>query len=92
MKKRVSIAATIAAISVFIYPLMEHLADVERGYDSAVFGGEEILLIFGLVIAVLIIVDGLQNMSTTIEKDDCQTTTACSTESEQSVEHITLTR
>ncbi len=38
------------------YPLLEYLADMERGYDTSVFGGEELILIFGVIIAPLLII------------------------------------
>lgn len=93
MKKRIISALIIVAISLLLYPIMEHLADVERGYDSNVFGGEELLLILGLSISVLMIIDCSKKLfKAKKEKDDCQMTTAFSTESEQSDEHITISQ
>ena len=67
MKTRLFISALIALLSVAIYPLTEQLANAERGYANRidnVFGGEEMLLILGLFISVMIIVNGVDNRFT----------------------------
>lgn len=40
----------VAATTLFAYPFLEYLADLERGYNSAVFGGEELAWIFGTIV------------------------------------------
>lgn len=52
------ISAISAALSLIAYPLFEHIADIERGYDSSVFGGEELALIFGLLIIPALVIFG----------------------------------
>jgi hypothetical protein len=59
MKATLLIAGVITAITLIVYPAMEHYADLERGYDSCVIGGEEMFLFFGIFAAVLVILDGL---------------------------------
>jgi hypothetical protein len=90
LKKRIVIASVIAAVSVFVYPFMEHLAQIERGHSDPVFGGEEMLLIFGLFVSLFIILDGLQKRA---EKQNSNnlSTAAVPTESEQSGEHTAMT-
>ena len=59
MKTRIFLSSLIALFSVAIYPAMERLANAERGYTDRidnVFGGEEILLIFGLFVSMIIVV------------------------------------
>lgn len=62
MKTRLFISALIALLSLAIYPFMEQLANAERGYANRidnVFGGEEMLLIFGLLVSLMIVVEGI---------------------------------
>lgn len=40
----------VAAMTLYAYPFLEHLADLERGYNSTVFGGEELAWIFGAIV------------------------------------------
>ena len=56
MKPYLIAAAIVAAVNVAIYPFMNRLAYAERGYHA--IGGEEMLLIFGFFIAVMIIDHG----------------------------------
>jgi hypothetical protein len=63
MKPYLITAAIVAAFSIAIYPFMNHLAYQERGYHA--IGGEEMLLIFGLFAAVMIILHGREK---TIQK------------------------
>jgi hypothetical protein len=53
--KRIIAAIATAAVSVAIYPIMNRLAVAERGYDA--FGGEEMLLVFGIFAALMILLD-----------------------------------
>ena len=90
MKKRISIAAIVAIMSVLVYPYTSALAAVERGYDGYIFDGEEMLLLFGLFVAALIIVDGLQKQREAIEKDDHQPAVAFPSESEGNDEQVAI--
>lgn len=90
MKTRIFVSALIALFSFAIYPSTEMLANAERGYANSVdnvFGGEEMLLIMGLFISVMIIVEGVDKMlwKRQIKKGSSnQKVTASQTESEQS--------
>jgi hypothetical protein len=57
MKRYYIAAAIIAAANLAVYPMMNSLAVMERGYDA--IGGEEMLLIFGFFIAFCVIDHGL---------------------------------
>jgi hypothetical protein len=57
MKKYYIRAAVTAGISLFIYPFMNMIAQLERGYDA--IGGEELLLFVGVCAAFGILYDGL---------------------------------
>ncbi len=63
MKTRLFVSVAIALFSVATYPSIERIANAERGgrIDN-VFGGEEMLLIFGLFIALMIIVEGIDKL------------------------------
>lgn len=79
MKKRIIAAAIIAAISCAVYPIMELYAVVERGYSA--IGGEEALLVFGILIAIYTLIGGFSKDKT---KSGNRKATASQTESEQS--------
>lgn len=53
MIKRIIAAAIIAMVTIGAYPALNRLATSERGYDA--FGGEELVLAFGIVIAILVL-------------------------------------
>lgn len=80
MKKRIVAAAAIAAISLLAYPKLEQLAAMERGYSGAVFGGEEIILLFGIFLSVYIVAKGFKQK----KRSGTRTASASHTESEQS--------
>jgi hypothetical protein len=63
VKTRIKIATALVVGSPVAYPFINSYAEAERGYGVDVFGGEEMLLLFGLFAALLIIVDGLQKRS-----------------------------
>lgn len=90
MKTRLFISALIALFSVAIYPLTEQLANAERGCADSmnnVFGGEEMLLIFGLFVSLMIVVEGVDKMlfaKQTKKRSSNPRTAASPTESEQS--------
>jgi hypothetical protein len=56
MKKRIIAAVIVAIVSVAAYPFMEQAATAERGYTA--FGGEEMLLAFGISLALYILAGG----------------------------------
>lgn len=72
-------AVIVTAISCTIYPKAEQIATVERGYNS--FGGEELILLFGIFLAVYIFVGGFSRNK---KKSGSHKTTASQTESKQS--------
>lgn len=80
MRKRIITAAIIIALSIAAYPEMEHYAMLERGYSA--IGGEEALLLFGVFLALYILVGGLSSQQK--KKSDSQKATASHTESKQS--------
>lgn len=90
MKTRLFVSAAIALFSVAVYPSMELLANAERGYTGRidnVFGGEEMLLIFGLFISLMIIVEGVDKLlweKTDKKRSSSPKATASQTESEES--------
>lgn len=88
MKTRLFVSALIALFSIAIYPSMEQLANAERGYTGRidnVFGGEEILLILGLFISLMIIVEGVDKLLLEKQKGSSNPkVTASQTESEES--------
>lgn len=90
MKTRLFVSALIALFSVAVYPSMELLANAERGYAGRidnVFGGEEMLLIFGLFISVMILVECIDKAlldKQTKKGSSNRQATASQTESEQS--------
>lgn len=57
MIKRIITAAIVAIIVIGAYPALNRLAIDERGYDA--FGGEELVLAFGIIIAVLVLTSGM---------------------------------
>ncbi len=79
MKKRIFAAAIVAAVSAAVYPFMEQTATAERGYSA--IGGEEILLAFGIFLAIYILAGGFSQSK---KKSGNRTATASQTESEQS--------
>ena len=79
MKKRILAAVIVAVISGFVYPRMEQFAIAERGY--ATFGGEELLFIFGIMLAIYILAGAFTRSK---KKSGSHKTTASQTESEQS--------
>lgn len=81
MKIRILVAAIIAVVSCAVYPITEQLAEAERGINTQVFGGEEVLLILGILAAICVIVDGLAKRK---KKDGSIEATVHQTESEQS--------
>ncbi len=56
MKKRIIAAVIVAIVSVAAYPFMEQAATAERGYSA--FGGEEMLLAFGISLALYVLAGG----------------------------------
>lgn len=94
MKSRLFIASLIVLLSVAIYPSMEKIANAERGMTGSidnVFGGEEILLIFGLFIALMIVVDGIDKLLWVDKKGSGnQKVTASKTEIEEKSESNSL--
>ena len=77
MKKRILAAAIIAATSFTVYQIADRLATDERGYEA--FGGEELLFIFGLLLAVCVLAGAFRGK----KKSGSYKATAI-TESEQS--------
>lgn len=73
------VAAIVTAISCTIYPKAEQIATAERGYNS--FGGEELILLFGIFLAVYILVGGFSQSK---KKSGSHKATASQTESKQS--------
>jgi len=59
MKKHIKLAATILIINLLTYPLLRHLAYLERGHLDA-SGGELLLFIFGFFVAGAVLVHGWQ--------------------------------
>lgn len=90
MKTRLFISAVIALFSAAVYPFTEQLANAERGYAGSidnVFGGEEMLLIFGLFVSLMIVVEGIDKMlfaEQTKKRSSNPMAAASQTESEQS--------
>lgn len=89
MKTRLFISALITLLSVAVYPFTEQLANAERGCADCidnVFGGEEMLLIFGLFVSLLIVVEGVDKLLFPEHKkrSNNQRVAASQTESEQS--------
>ena len=68
MKRYYITAAIIVVLNIAAYPLMQHLAYVERGY-GAQFGGEDVLFIAGFFIALGVILHGQYNQ-TIIQKGE----------------------
>ena len=56
MKKYYIWAAVIAILDGFLYPILQELALLERGYQA--IGGEELVFILGLFGAVLVVIHG----------------------------------
>ncbi|MCM1168050.1 MAG: hypothetical protein NC401_18865 [Ruminococcus sp.] len=79
MKKRIFAAAIVASLSGVIYPFAEQAALAERGYSA--IGGEEALLIFGIFLALYILIGGFSQSK---KKSGSRKATAPQTESEQS--------
>ncbi len=79
LKKRVFAAVIIAALSCTVYRIAEQLATAERGYSA--IGGEEMLLAFGIFLAVYILIGGFSRNK---KKNGSRKATANQTESEQS--------
>lgn len=82
MKKRLLTAAIIAATSFTVYQIANGLATTERGYEA--FGGEELALIIGLVIAAMVMLDGFGQKNRAAHPKANRPTT----ESEQSNNHF----
>ena len=57
MKRHYVIAALIAVINISLYPLLRHLAYLERGYSA--HGGELLLFMFGFVVTFMVLENGL---------------------------------
>ena len=76
MKHYYIAAAAIAMLNIALYPLMRHLAYLERGY-LARGGGEDILFIFGFIAAFLVVSHGRDKKRQTVAS-------SLPTESEQS--------
>ena len=87
MKRYYITAAIIAALNLAIYPLMRHLAYLERGYHAH-GGGEDFLLIAGFFAALMVIYHGREKtcMNTKKRADRSQP----ATESDKA--NTTLTR
>lgn len=83
MKKRIFAAAIVAAVSAGMYPVMEQAATAERGYSA--IGGEEMLLMFGIFLAIYILSGGFSKSK---KKSGNRTATASQTESEQSKSNL----
>lgn len=66
MKKRIIAAVIVAIVSVAAYPFMEQAATAERGYTA--FGGEEMLLAFGISLALYILAGGFSRS----KKENCK--------------------
>ena len=81
MKNRLKIAVLIVVINLAIYTVLSQYAVRERGHDMPVFGGEDLLLVFGMLIALLIIIGGCKHYSERQKNNDCPTTTVIYTES-----------
>lgn len=79
MKKRILAAVIVAAASYTVYRITEQLATTDRGYTA--LGGEELLFIFGIMIALYILVGAFTRSK---KKGGSHKTTASQTESEQS--------
>ncbi len=79
MKKRILAAVIVAAASCTVYRITEQLATAERGYDA--FGGEELLFIFGIMLAIYILAGAFAQSK---KKSGSHKTTASQTESKQS--------
>lgn len=79
MKKRILVAVIVAAASCTVYRITEQLAIADRGYTA--FGGEELLFIFGIMIALYILIGTFTRSK---KKSGSHKTTASQTESEQS--------
>lgn len=77
--KRVITAAIIAFATLGLYPLLNDSAIRERGYDAV--GGEELLLLFGLGIAAMLIFKGVKSRAVSPKAN------RPTTESEQSNNH-----
>ena len=57
MKRHYMAAAIIATVNIAIYPFAQHAATVQRGHPA--IGGEDMLLLFGFCMSVLIITSGI---------------------------------
>lgn len=79
MRKRILAAVIVTATSSTVYRITDQLATAERGY--AAFGGEELLFIFGIMLAICILAGALSRNK---KKSGSHKTTASQTESEQS--------
>jgi hypothetical protein len=66
MKRSVTKAGLITAVTIAIYPLLDAIADAERGYNA--IGGEEAWLILGGVIALLTIIRGYERVERRLRK------------------------
>ena len=82
LKKRIIAAAIIAFLTLGIYPVIDFFATIERGRDA--FGGEELIIIFGLAIAAMVLVDGTEKKRGAARPKANRPTT----ESEQSNNHF----
>lgn len=59
MKKRIMAAIMVVLINITAYPLLNRIATAERGYEA--IGGEEVLIIFGFVLALYILMGGFSS-------------------------------
>ncbi len=78
MKKRISAAVIVAALSCTIYRIAEPIATVERGYSA--IGGEEMLLAVGIFLAIYILIGGFSRSK---KESGSHKATAPQTKSEQ---------
>ena len=70
MRKRLVISASIAVLTLLLYPTFERMAYLERGYNTNVIGGEGLFVFIGAIfVPLLIILHGLEKNR---EKRDCQ--------------------
>jgi predicted outer membrane lipoprotein len=63
MRIHLVLSAASAVLTALAYPFLEHLADLERGYDSAVIDGEEMVAFFGIIVVpVLLLSHGYEKL------------------------------
>lgn len=59
MKKRITAATIVTALNLALYLKMEQTATAERGFTA--IGGEEMLLAFGIFLAIYILAGGFSD-------------------------------